>query len=89
MKNTNCLANLKPARQGEIRNPKGKSKGIRNTTTLINKWLKSKEKGDKPIFSRRMKLSQLDVIVLKQLQKARKGDTAAFNALLDRMEGKL
>lgn len=80
--------NLEPAKPGEVRNPKGKPKGTKNSATIIAKWLKAKEATVDPITKKQVKLSQLDIIVLQQLTKARKGDTTAFNALLDRMEGK-
>ena len=82
------IDNLKPAQEGEVRNPKGRPKGSKSSATIIKKWLKAKEEGTDPITKKKKKLSQLDIIILKQLVKARKGDTKAFVALLDRAEGK-
>lgn len=81
------LANLKPAQPGEVRNPKGKPKGTLSAKTLIKKWLASKETIINPITKKPSKMSQLDIMVLKQIEKARKGDTNAFNALMNRAEG--
>lgn len=81
------LDNLRPAQPGEIRNPKGKPKGTLSAKTIIKKWLKGKEDITNPITKQKVKLTQLDIMVLKQIEKARKGDTNAFNALLNRSEG--
>lgn len=83
----NSLKNLKPAQPGEVRNPKGKPKGTLTAKTIIKKWLAGKEAITNPITKKIVKMSQLDIMVLKQIEKARKGDTNAFNALLNRMEG--
>lgn len=84
----NSLNNLKPAQPGEIKNPKGKPKGTLSAKTIIKKWLKGKEEIINPITRKPEKMTQLDIMILKQVEKARKGDTGAFTALLDRMEGK-
>ena len=86
--NEKSLSNLKPAQPGEVRNPKGKPKGTLSAKTIIKKWLKGKEKIVNPITKKVVPMSQMDIMVLKQIEKARKGDTNAFNSLLDRMEGR-
>jgi hypothetical protein len=43
---------------------------------------------DNPITGEKEELTQMDIITLAQLVEARKGNTTAFNALLDRFEGK-
>lgn len=68
-------------------NPAGKPKGP-TAKTIIRKWLSAKETVDNTITGKKQKLSQLDIIILEQLKKAKEGDTPAFNALLDRAEGK-
>lgn len=81
--------NLKPAQAGEPgRNPNGRPKGSLNSKTIIAKWMKAKEKIKHPITGEEVKLTQLDIITLGQLKEARGGNTQAFNALLDRLEGK-
>jgi hypothetical protein len=69
-------------------NPAGMPKGTLHSKTIIRKWLEAAEKAKNPISGQEENLSQLDIITLKQLEKARKGDTIAFRELLDRMEGK-
>lgn len=90
------LANLKPVQPGEVRNPNGKKRGTLNTSTIIKKWLSAKEelpdkdKDQLPEFLRKkgLKLSQLDLMTLAMIKKGREGDVQAFNALLDRLDGK-
>lgn len=86
--NENSLKNIKPPVKGEIRNPKGKAKGTLSAKVIIRKWLESQEKIKNPLTQKEETVSVLDSMTLAQIAKARKGDTAAFNALLDRTEGK-
>lgn len=81
-------ANLIPPQLGEIRNPNGRGKGTLSAKTIIRKWLESNEFILNPITKKQQKLTVLDSMALAQIAKARKGDTQAFNALLDRIEGK-
>lgn len=81
-------ANLKPPVKGEIRNPKGKPKGTLSAKTIIRKWLESQEKIKNPITQETVTVTVLDSMTLALIAKARKGDVSAFNALLDRTEGK-
>lgn len=81
-------ANLIPPKLGEVRNPKGKPPGTLSAKTVISKWLSAKEKIKNPTTGKLEEMTQLDIIVLAQLQKARAKGTDAFNALLDRVEGK-
>lgn len=69
-------------------NPAGKAKGTLSAKVIIRKWLEVNEKAKNPVTKLDETMTQLDIITLKQLEKARKGDTQAFNALLDRTEGK-
>ncbi len=69
-------------------NKAGYPKGTLNSKTIIRKWLEAVESAKNPLSGNNEKLSQLDIIILKQLEKAIKGDTIAFRELLDRMEGK-
>lgn len=83
------IKNLRPPKKGEIRNPKGRGKGTLNSKTVAIKWLAVLEKAKNPFKGNKPEnMSQMDIIVLAQLAKARKGDVSAFNALLDRTEGR-
>jgi len=46
------------------------------------------EKADNPLTGQSELLSQMDLIAIAQLIKAKKGDTSTFSAILDRLEGK-
>ena len=67
---------------------KGRPKGSLNTSTVVKLWLEAIEKTENPLTGKTEELTQLDLIVLEQIVKAKKGDTRAFNALMDRAEGK-
>jgi hypothetical protein len=92
------MATMRPGRNGgslinsekgdPSTNPKGRGKGNLSAKTIIRKWLEAQEKAKNPVSGQMEKMTQLDIITLKQLEKARKGDTNSFNALLDRTEGK-
>jgi hypothetical protein len=69
-------------------NPAGPGKGYLQSKTIIKKWLEAVEKAKNPLSGIEENMSQMDIITLAQLVKARKGDTVAFNSLLDRTEGK-
>ena len=80
---------LKLSRKGDPSpNPAGKPKGSLSAKTIIRRWLEAEEKAQNPLNGSAELLSQMDLIKLAQLCKAKKGDTGAFNALLDRLEGK-
>lgn len=85
--------NLKPFKSGKEwkGNRKGRPRGSQTMADAIHKWLMVKEtvkKEDLPLLAKDMKLTQLDIIILKQLNKARSGDTAAFEALSNRYAGR-
>ena len=86
--NNKSLENLKPIKKGEVRNAKGKVPGTLSAKSIIKRWLSVKEDSENPITGDIEKLTQLDIITIKQILKAKAGDTGAFNALLDRAEGK-
>jgi len=80
--------NLIPPKKGEVRNPNGKKPGTLNSKTILKRWLKLEEEITNPITGNKEKMSQLDIITLMQLSKARKGELASYKELLDRYEGK-
>lgn len=83
------IANLKPVKPGEVRNPAGRGKGNLNTATIIKKFLLSKEAILKdPITGKPSRRTQLEIITLRMIQEARDGNVQAFNTLLDRVDGK-
>ena len=80
--------NLKPFKKGQTGNPNGRPKGSLNASTIIKKWLEASENIKNPATGKVENLTQMDIMTLSQIQKARKGDTSAFNSLLDRVYGK-
>lgn len=69
--------------KGQSGNPKGRPKGSKNRSTVARKWLEVLERIKNPITGDEEQLSQEDISTLAQIKKARKGDTAAYKALLD------
>lgn len=83
------LATLTPRKKGDPPLPgAGRPKGAPNMKTILAKMLSMKEDFTNPISKKRGKASQLEIILWKQLQAARNGNLAAFNAIVDRFEGK-
>lgn len=66
----------------------GRPKGSLSAKTIIKKWLEAEDDWVNPITGEKIKLTQYDIIALQQIAKARRGDTRAFDAVLDRVEGK-
>ena len=80
--------NLIPAKKGEIRNPKGRGKGVRGRATIVREWLMVEQKFKNPLTGQEEILSQADIMTLAVINKARKGDVAAFKELMDSGYGK-
>ena len=83
--------NLKPFKKGDDprRNSTGKNKGSTlSFKTIINRWLSEETEELNPISNKTELMTQSDVITLKQIAKARKGDTRAFEVLKDHIEAK-
>lgn len=80
--------NLIPVKKGEVRNPKGRGKGVPNSKTVLKKLLSLTEKIENPVTGELEDMSQLEIMFLRQLSKARQGDLSAMKEILDRYEGK-
>jgi len=80
MANPQNITHIQP---GEVRNPKGRGKGVPNRATLFKKWLSAKEDFKNPITREIQRLSQEDIVILAILAKARKGDLKCAEFLLD------
>lgn len=81
--------NIRPPKPGEIRNPKGRGKGVKNTRTIIRDFLNATQDKKNPISGETEKLSIHQQMVLALIGKVMKGDVAAFRELIDRFEGKV
>lgn len=70
-------------KEGESGNPAGRPKGTKNRATIARKWLEVLEKIKNPITNAQEELTQEEIMTLAQIAKARKGDTRAYQALMD------
>jgi hypothetical protein len=86
--NEKSKKNLKPFKKGHDERRGGKPKGAISAKTVITKWLSVQRKSYDSLNNEDAILTVLDEITLSLIMKAKKGDVAAFNALLDRKEGK-
>lgn len=80
--------NLIPPVKGEIRNPKGKPKGTPNAKTRYKRFLELIENIANPVTGQNEDMTVAEVLDLMQIAKARKGDTKAYEVIMDRLEGK-
>ncbi len=76
---------FKPGQSG---NPAGRPKGIPNSKTILQRFLALEEKIANPVTGVEESMSQLEIMYLKQIAKARKGDLQAMKEVIDRYEGK-
>lgn len=76
---------FKPGQSG---NPAGRPKGIPNSKTILQRFLALEEKIANPVTGVEESMSQLEIMYLKQIAKARKGDLSAMKEVIDRYEGK-
>ncbi len=82
--------NLVPFKKGvdERRNIAGRPKGVPHSTTRLKRLLELTENLTNPITHEQEGFSVAEQLDLAQIIKARKGDTKAYNAIMDRLEGK-
>lgn len=73
---------------GKSGNPAGRPKGLLNSKTILNKFLALEEKVRNPVTGLEEQMSQLEIIYLQQIAKARKGDLKAMKEIMDRLEGR-
>jgi len=81
--------NLIPPKYGEIRNPKGRGRGVKNRSTILKKWLKTKITIKHPETKADIKVTLADAIALGILKEAVKGNVAAFKEINDTLYGKI
>ncbi len=81
--------NLKPAKKGEIRNPKGKEKGTLNFKTILKRYLDVKIKLDNktPFNNAGEIVGTKDMVVLKLLKLALEGNLNAIKLVKEWIEG--
>ena len=80
--------NLIPAKKGEVRNPKGRGKGVLNSKTRLLKLLELVTTARNPVTGEDEEFTIAEQLDMQIIAKARKGDLKAYEILLDRLEGK-
>lgn len=80
--------NLIPAKKGEVRNPKGRTKGIPNAATRYQRLLNVITKIPDPVTGKLQKFTQIELMDAKIIAKALGGDLPAYKEIMDRLEGK-
>lgn len=73
---------------GQTGNPNGRPPGVPNTATRLEKFLNAVIKGKDPITGEETSFTVAEMMDLKQVAKALKGDTTAWDKLNDRLEGR-
>lgn len=73
--------------KGQSGNPNGRPKGKRNRSTIARKWLSVMVDHINPITGEAEQMLLEDVITLAQARKARKGDSRAYDKLMDSAYG--
>jgi len=73
--------------KGQSGNPNGRPVGSKNRSTIAKKWLELNTNETNPLTNQIENLSQEDIITLKQIEKAKDGDSNAYKLLMDSTYG--
>ncbi len=86
------MSNMPPKetqfKPGQSGNPAGRPKGVPNTKTRLQRILNLIEEHKNPVTGELEKFTVAELLDMQQVIKARKGDTKAYQILLDRLEGR-
>ena len=80
--------NLKPFPKGVSGNPAGKPKGTQHSKTRLLRILDLVQKKRNPITGEEEEFTVLELMDMQMIAKALKGDQRAYEAVVDRLEGK-
>ncbi len=80
--------NLIPAKPGEVRNPNGRPKGVPNSKTRLARLLTLVQNIQNPITGEQEGFTVAEQMDMQQILKALGGDTKAYQAVTDRLEGR-
>lgn len=80
--------NLVHIKKGQRLNPHGRPKGVPNTKTRLLRILTLLEHHKNPVTGKMEDFTVAEILDLQQIMKARQGDTRAYTAIIDRLEGR-
>jgi hypothetical protein len=89
--NGNTMAgidNLVHFEKGQSGNPNGRPKGVQNSKTRLLRLLELVQKKRNPITGEEEDFTVLELMDMQMISKALKGDQKAYEAVVDRLEGK-
>lgn len=88
--NEKSKENLQPAQPGEVRNPKGRGKGVKNRATILRGLLGLKQNIKHPLKEgKKARVTVEEAVELALINKALKGDVRAIELISEKMYGKI